>query len=64
MELPKIVPPHYVEQEVYDLQLVPGEHRDLEIRVLPKLRIIRPLGDVSPPLSYGGPQETGEDSSK
>jgi len=62
VELPKIVPPHYVEQEVYDLQLVPGEHRNLEIRVLPMNRTIRPLGEVTSPLSYTVPREAEEGS--
>lgn len=50
VELPDISPPHYVEHETYTLDLEPGEHRDLEIRVLPELRMIRPLGEVAPPF--------------
>ena len=50
VELPYISPPHYVEHETYTLNLEPGEHRDLEIRVLPELRTIRPLGEVAPPF--------------
>ncbi|MBC7098343.1 hypothetical protein H5T52_04385 [Candidatus Bipolaricaulota bacterium] len=49
VELPPLAPPHYVEQEVYVLKLEPGERLNVEIRVLPKEREIRPLGEIQPP---------------
>lgn len=43
VKLPDISPPHYVEQEIYRIQLASDEHRELKIRVLPKEREVRPL---------------------
>lgn len=36
---------HYVEQEFYEFELTPGEHEEVEIRVLPRQRQIRIIGE-------------------
>ncbi|MCS7239648.1 MAG: hypothetical protein NZ651_00100 [Candidatus Bipolaricaulota bacterium] len=55
VELPPMAPPHYVEQEVYVLVLTAGESRTIEIRVLPRAREIRPLGELRQPVSVANP---------
>jgi hypothetical protein len=44
-----------VEQDVYTLVLLPGEHHEIEVRILPTRRPIRPLGELAPPVSIVSP---------